>query len=231
MDGTPLQCIIDDFFGLYDSSTSIDVAPDHVKSGIFAHGWYTAVRRTARACLVLAADGYEHEAAPLRRSMIEHALALHWLADASDAAVDALLRAHQNRLQKMREPMSAGDWSVPIDVLDSFLDAQVPSSPEDRYLAFKHLCDRYEQPALYVAWLTETAFCHPSYSSAVAYTKGGDSLERTGLLSQVDGRPADTGPTVAVLLLIASQGFQRLFIGAPWADKLKDLETRLGQVL
>jgi hypothetical protein len=157
--------------------------------------------------------------------MIEHALALHWLADASDAAVDALLRAHQNRLQRMREPMSAGDWSVPIDVVDSLLDAQVPSSPEDRYLAFKHLCDRYEQPALYVGWLTETGFCHPSYSGAVAYTKGGDSLEGTGLLSQVDRRPADTEPTVAVLLLIASQGFQRLLIGASWADKLRDLET------
>ncbi len=55
-----------------------------------AHGFYCRVARTAQAALSLVDIGFGSEAAPLRRSVLEHVLALAWVIDEGAAAVAAL---------------------------------------------------------------------------------------------------------------------------------------------
>jgi hypothetical protein len=69
------------------------------------------VRNLGRAALILDDAGLRLEGAPLRRAMIEHGLALTWLAANPDAALRALARKAQFTAGKMRTVMSDG-WNV-----------------------------------------------------------------------------------------------------------------------
>ncbi len=44
-----------------------------------AHGWYLRCHRGVESILVLDRSGFAEEASPLRRSVIEHGIALRWL--------------------------------------------------------------------------------------------------------------------------------------------------------
>jgi hypothetical protein len=48
----------------------------------------------AQAILTLGEAGYNEEAAPIRRSIIEHVLALKWLAAKGDTLIDTVARGH-----------------------------------------------------------------------------------------------------------------------------------------
>lgn len=229
MSALSASSFVERLFRLYDGLDSIEVREDTGRAAVMAHGWYMRVRRSAEAIRVLDDVGYSHEAAPLRRSMIEHALALHWLADATEAAVDALLVSHQERMRRIRESMT-DDWPVDRGLFDPILNSSIPSSPEMTYLAFKHLCDRYDQSDLFVAWLLETSHSHPSFSSAVAYTEG-ESIEELVLTDGSADFPSSDDEVVALMMLIASQGFNRLIVGSPWTTVLAAIEGEMTQAL
>ncbi len=59
-----------------------------------AHGWYLRCHRGIQAILMLDDAGYAEEASPIRRSVIEHALALRWLAAEGDKILDTVTRWH-----------------------------------------------------------------------------------------------------------------------------------------
>jgi hypothetical protein len=227
MDESALNAIIENLYALYDGSESIEVAADSQRVAVLAHGWYTHVRRNGRALQVLTNAGFEHEGAPLRRSMIEHALGLHWLADAAEDAVDALLTGHRETWKKIAGSMTDG-WPVTPEDLNPVLSIVIPKSSESTYLAFKHLCGRYDEPDLYVAWLLETGHSHASYASAAAYVEGDGTAAGTKLLEKAANPPQATAGVVANLLFIASVGFNKTLTGQPWAGRLGEVHARRG---
>jgi hypothetical protein len=227
VDEPALNAIIKDLYALYDGSQGIDVTVDAAKVAPIAHGWYTRVRRTGRALQVLTAEGFEHEGAPLRRSLIEHALGLHWLADGKDSAVDALHGGNQNTWKKISDSMTDG-WVVTPEDLSSVVNAVLPSSSESTYLHFAHLCRRYEEPDLFVAWLLETGHSHTSYASAIAYVDFDERAEQPILLVQARHDLQTTSAVVANLLLVASIGFNKILNGQPWTHLLEELHERMG---
>ena len=226
MDETALNAIVEDLYALYDGSQSIEVAVESQRAAILAHGWYTRVRRNGRALQVLTQAGFEHEGAPLRRSMIEHALGLHWLADATEDAVDALLGRNKETWMRIAGSMTDG-WSVTPEDLNPVLSVEVPKSSESHFLAFKHLCDRYEEPDLYLSWLLETGPSHMTYASAAAYFEGDGTAAGTTLRWMADGHPPATAGVVASLLLVASAGFNRILKGQPWTGRLDEQHERM----
>lgn len=230
MDEPALNVIIEDLYALYDASKSIEVAAGSARSAVLAHGWYMRVRRNGRALQVLTAAGFEHEGAPLRRSMIEHALGLHWLADATESAVDALLTGHQETWKKIQGAMT-GDWPVTPEDLNPILAVEIPKSPEFTNLAFKHLCERYDEPGLYVAWLLETWHSHASYASAIAYVEGDGTAEGTELQIEAVDHPRTTAAIVATLLYVASVGFNKILKGPPWTGRLDEVHERLAAAI
>lgn len=224
----PLEEIRDELLALYDELPELEVLAEHARTGILAHGWYTRLRRSARALAVLDDAGFQHESAPIRRSMLEHALALRWLVDVNEAAVDALVVAHQARLRRMRAHMSEG-WAVRAEDLDSLLEIDVPNSPEQVRLAFTHLNEKYGSGDFMVAWLLETGTSHPSYSSATAYSSGDGTPENTHL-HHASPDSAGSDRVVVLLLLVAGQAFNDIVRDHPWTERLQQIEAEIGEV-
>jgi hypothetical protein len=140
-----------------------------------AHGFYCRAARTAQAALSLVDTGFGSEAAPLRRALLEHVLALAWVIDEGPAAVAALTRAHQGRMAGIKKLMD-GRWSFTDEDFEMLLSADVPSQGQDHLVAFRHLVDRYDvSDDLLIAWLSDTGESHPSFLTARAYWHDGGS--------------------------------------------------------
>lgn len=75
---------------------------------------------------------------------------------------------------------------------------------------------------LKVAWLHQSAYCHPSLSGAEIYLAL-DASEAEPTLKGTYEYPGDVRAEVALLLLVASDGFNRFIAGCPWTAALHDL--------
>lgn len=203
------------------------VLADHLRVAPLAHGWYIAVRRLGLAVIHLVDSGFEFEAASLRRSLIEHVVALRWLVHATDDAVTSLLRAHQHSLRKLQAAVEAAGWSVAgNEAFDVILGVDHGASSEDRNMHFKQRCEQYGTDDLYSAWLSETSVSHPSFSTANAYLRA----KLDGELELVDharARPHGALAIVACALLVASDSFNQLIVDRPWTAEI----TRIGDEL
>lgn len=208
---------------LYDVST-ISFMSNIQRTVILAHGWYVACNRTATAIMVLETRGLGHEAAPLRRSLMEHAVGLVWLAEATEDAVNSLVRGYQNlnvkKLKEVFEKVSPDQ----VHCLVGILDVTVDPSSEDQYLAFSKLCKRFGVERIYGGWLLNTALSHATYASAVAYVD--NSIEELGLTKEPHSHP-DSALEIATLLLLASFAFNSLLDDRPWEAVLKKIEAQI----
>jgi hypothetical protein len=219
-----VEAILDSTYRLYEDGAELVTQGPLVRAVPIAHGWYTAVRRFGRGALLLSGAGLGHEAAPLRRSMIEHALALHWLAANPGDALASLGRASQHTVSRMRRKMD-GRWNVPDEVFDSIEASRFDPSSQDRNLHFGTLASEMGQADLHVAWMHESSYCHPSLSGAQFYAE----VSGDGSLQLLHEAPhvGDVRAEVAVILLVASDGFSRFVQGPDWSQELKKLTDEL----
>ncbi len=221
--------IVNDTLSLYEDPAKVRHREDLGGAAFIAHGWYSATRDWARGALLMEKAGLARSAAPLRRSMIEHALALAWLADAHEDVLASLRMAEQEHLKKLDEAMEGGGWSVPPGLIDDLLDPPATGSPENTNLHIKHLTQRLGQPNVLVAWLHETATCHATLSSASRYVSTWPGEEAKGLAM---GEAAESGSDqITLLLLLASDGFNNFLVGAPWTDELAGLERLFAEAV
>lgn len=156
---------------LFESLPSVP-PPGTADNNVYAtaHGFYCRVARTAQAALQLTDDGFGTEAAPLRRALMEHALALAWVIDQGEAALAALGRAHQARMRSIRD-LADGTWAaLKNEDFEDLLSHEVPSKGQDHLVTFGQLAKTYEVSSdLLIAWLADTGESHPSYLTARAY--------------------------------------------------------------
>lgn len=221
--------IINDTLALYNDPSTVTHREDLGGAAFVAHGWYSATRDWAKGAVLMERAGLTRSASPLRRSMIEHALALFWLADAHEDVLASLRMAEQNHLTRLNEAMAGGAWSAPSGLIEGLLDPSATGSPENTNLPVKHLAERLGQQNVFVAWLHETATCHASLTSASRYVATWPGAETRGLAS---GEPLESGEDqVALLLLLATDGFNIFLVDAPWTDQLIDLERRFKEAL
>ena len=75
-----------------------------------AHGWYMRCHRSTQALLTLDGMGYAEEASPIRRSIIEHILALEWLAAEGDKLEDTIALGHAYKAQARADAASDAGW-------------------------------------------------------------------------------------------------------------------------
>lgn len=219
-----IEVVLDRAYALYEDGAELVTEGPLVPAVPIAHGWYTAVRRFGRGALMLNGAGLGHEAAPLRRSMIEHALALHWLAADPESALESLGRASQHTASRMRKKMD-GRWNVPDEVFDAIEASHFDPSSQDRNLHFGNLASAMGQADLHVAWMHESSYCHPSLSGAQIYIDvSGDG--RLLLLHEAP-RVGDVRAEVAVILLVASEGFSRFVRHPDWSHELQKLTDEL----
>ncbi|MGZ5393483.1 MAG: DUF5677 domain-containing protein, partial [Mycobacterium sp.] len=80
--------ILDELLDLYPTMPTLRLRKSHRRASHLAHGWYQRVRRSSEAVIGLNNLGYGPEAAPIRRTIIEHVVVLKWLADEGDKVLD-----------------------------------------------------------------------------------------------------------------------------------------------
>ena len=113
--GSRVRELIGECQRLYSDMGPIEAIHEHIRVFPIAHCWYMAVRRASEAVILLTDSGYDLEASPLRRYLIEHVVALRWLAEANDDADTAILRGHQHWLRNLQSnAQTAGAGAEPV---------------------------------------------------------------------------------------------------------------------
>jgi len=112
----------------YDELPEVTMDSGVQRTVILAHGWYVSALRTSQAILALETQGLGHEAAPLRRSLIEHSLGLVWLSEATEDAVNSVLRGYKDvNLKKLKASLESHAPEL-TEELANILDFEIPRS-------------------------------------------------------------------------------------------------------
>jgi len=213
---------------LYDDLGPIEAIHEHLRVLPIAHGWYMAVRRASEAVILLTDAGHDLEASPLRRYVIEHAVALRWLAEASDDAVTAILRGHQHWLRTLQSSAQAAGSDVAQDpAFDIMLGIDPGTSSDDHYLHFRQRCDNFGSPQLMYGYAIETNRSHPSFSTAEVFLDHQGDGEAPLLLHEPRPGFPDMLSTVLACLLHASESLNRLIVDQPWSADLHRIDAEL----
>jgi hypothetical protein len=171
-------------------------------------GWTARVARTAEATLSLHREGFDVEAAPLVRSMLEHAIAIFWLVDKRGPAYQALARARALSWQKFKQAQATGrkldvekaellERAVTVETDDDTLS-------KDYLLSTAHRAVAYNLGLFYQAWLIETWGTHATMLSAEPYFTFSDSLEEgTATVTRLHHVPRNTERETAAATVTA----------------------------
>jgi hypothetical protein len=214
---------------LYPSLPSIRFKPGFQRVAHVAHGWYMRCHRGVEAVLLLEDDGFEIEAAPIRRSVLEHVVALKWLADEGAVVAEILRRGAAHDAAKRKDSIERANWtSVDVDLFDAVInDAAGIDKSNDFLLHFKERCDRAGTPQDWVVYLVETAQSHPCWESALPYL---DSTTGTlYALAQPVGRQDQAG-FCAVHLYEALDAVNHISRGRPLSKRLNTLERQIRSI-
>jgi len=167
-------------------------------------------------------------AAPNRRTAVEYAVCLVWLADQGDQVVDVLNRRLQNDQKQLANLLRAANLTerFPPDAYQTLVDtvaAEVPPEPDER-LKIGPLLDEYGYSALKTYYQVESRFIHPSLTAVQVFAR--DSEEAL-LLGQ---RPLseELVPCQRFCLMVlfdAMLAFNTLLIGNPWTQALMRVAT------
>jgi hypothetical protein len=149
-------------------------------------GWGTMfhVIHLVKAIRTLHEAGQCHATVPLLRSVMEYALGTMWLADAGEDAVDVLNRRLQYSKRKLRDDLELESISMsdfPAEAIRTFmgtLTAQLPSHPDERLAAFRHLLQEYGFEKLIPVYDVISGQSHLSLDGAQEFFQSGDDATR-----------------------------------------------------
>jgi hypothetical protein len=188
-----------------------------------ANRWYLRCHSGVQAILALERNGYSEEAAPIRRSIIEHVLALKWLAVEGNAVVDPLAGGHAYDVKKRIDAVSAVGWeSVDLDDMQEIIN-EIEGRPRDAsmdgQLQFTERAKTYGDGHEMPGYLAELGKTHPCYESAVAYCD-----ISSGTLRLIDGPrvTVQQTPFATTHLLDALLAVRHAFDPRPWRDELRE---------
>lgn len=216
---------------LLESGERAELAEIGASSVVWA--WTNRVVRTARAALVLHDHDFDVEASPLRRSLFEHAEAIHWLADKRGPAYQALVRARSLNMKKFKTAQDAG-WSLneeqqePLDEAIS-IETDDDTRSQDTYLNAKQRAEAYGLGSVHQGWLIETWTSHPTLMSALPYfDQHEESLDSS--LYEVP-KPMARAAVVAACAAVhvALSGYERLVPNA-FGGKLEAWQSRFAEL-
>lgn len=191
--------------------------PARGPAGDLAEAWLAHVVETTRATLLLNGSGFQAVAAPLRRSVMEHALWMHWLGRNQDAAWDTVRAKRRLAVARNEKELREwADWSpAAVDEVMKHAKRHVPSMKElIAELVDAERTERPEEPTTnqrwYAAYWSESEASHPSLSTAAQQS---EHLPHDAML----------GSTV----LLALSAYSQLLPGDPWSDEIERFAEEL----
>jgi len=190
-------------------------------AGDLAEAWLVRVVETTRASLALNGRGLQAVAAPLRRSVMEHALWMHWLSRNQDIAWDTVRAKRRLAVARNEKELRAwADWSsAAVDEVMQIEERHVP--PVKELIADLVNAERAERPGVpttnqgwYGAYWSDSEQSHPSLSTAS---------------QRHEGIPHDAMLGSAVLLALSA--YSQLLPGDPWSDQIARFAEELVESL
>jgi hypothetical protein len=177
----------------------------HAGAVAVAWGWTARVVRMAEAALQLHRDGFDVEVAPILRSMLDHAIALCWVADQRGTAYQTLAREKADGWDRFQRAQAKG-WTLEGEAAALLAAATtVETDPdtltEDTMLKTFNRAQRYDLGELYQAWMIETWSTHATLISADPYADVDPSTSKGRLYRAV--APADGDVRVAGAVVTA----------------------------
>ena len=214
--------ILDELLDLYPAMTTLRLQEGNRRSAHLAHGWYQRVRRSCEAIIGLERLGYGPEAAPIRRTIIEHTAALTWLSEAGDEVLDVIALEHANRAKRIMGATREAKWaSVDQDEIQAVIDDIDEDSRDRTNVELKQFSKQNEDQGVLAAYLAEVGRAHATYQSAIDYFDLDQG--RLRMESRVD---TDNVKMAADSLLEATTRFHSMFEEPVWAGALAALGAR-----
>jgi hypothetical protein len=225
--GDSYHAVLQELTPLYADLPSLRLRSSHRRATHIAHGWMMRVIRGCEAVLLLRDRGYAVESWPIRRSVLEHVVALKWLAHEGSRVVDPIVRELGAQATHRREAAGSAGWRAAA--LPAFDDAIVDAATArtdlqlDTYLAFKHRCDKYGTEHDWASYLIETAHSHPGWETAAPYVDEGPPVR--ALLSPPEVDRDDEG-WVTIELWEALFVLNLMLLEPPWDAILASTKAR-----
>lgn len=227
--GAVFQPSIDALLDLIDSLPQrVSIVSTYRGVGHIAHGWFMRCVRGVRAVLLLQSNGFEGEASPLMRSVVEHQVALLWLLAEGPAILDPIKRVHGVEAAKLfREWRAAQKTDPGTDQLDEIMEsvADATDSSLDYLAHFAHRARRWGTQTDRVVYHGEVMRSHATFQSASAYY---DFRSRETLRASKE--PEDHRHFAAVYLFRSASVFGQILLGEPWAEDLALIEEELREL-
>jgi len=201
--------------------------PNYHKVAHIAHGWYRRVVRGVEAVLVLERAGFVGEASPLRRSILEHNVALSWLVEEGDGILDPIARGHKYSVEKLRDALEEGGWNEERlaqfqDALESVGDRD---NKKDNLLQFATRVSRYGTVDEAMQVILETGQSHATYESAIQYFD-----PETKEVTEFAERVSDQAGFAARQMAQGIAQYISIFVNPPHIPELIDLTIRMREI-
>jgi len=218
------QPLLEEMFHLYPRLVrgvpTVRIRDGYRKVPFLAHGWYLRCHRGIESLLLLDAAGHAEEASPIRRSVIEHNVALFWLAAEGDKILDTIARGHAHDTEKRGNAVAAAKWtSVDPDEFKKVLldiDRDTLDAHNDNLLTFAKRLEKYGDKHTQVEYLSEITRTHAGYESAASYVDLNDGTLLMQPRDPIWQIPFSTSHILEALLAV-----QEIFEPKPWEKELE----------
>lgn len=218
----------------------VDVPASKTKTFAAAYSWWRFTCRSAEAVLLLSEHGFTIEASPIVRNVVNHAYALHWLADNGDPAVAALMANSLDEAEKLGKKLELFGWpgaaeyrrilkqrktqvAAAVDGADPELHRKLKNEARNFY----DLLDHYASADAYPIYSHLSSMSHTSMETANAYLHWLD--DRAFQIRDTADSDGDAAIIqVALSLLQATDVISRLIDGDPLRAAINSARADLG---
>jgi hypothetical protein len=216
--------ILKDLLALYPSLTSLSLREGYRKLAHLAHGWYQRVHRSCSAAAMLENAGFGPEAAPIRRNIIEHTVALEWLATEGDKVMDVMALEHAARTKRIARATKDALWtSVDQAALQAVIDEIDVASRDHTNKEFRNFAKQNTDPGVEATYLAEVGRSHATYQSAIDYSSADLTEYRNTVRPDAE---VHTVRAVANDLRAATACLHSMFQTPVWDAELATLDVR-----
>lgn len=165
------RALLPDLFTLYENAMPVRPKTEVRRISHVLHAWFLRCQRGIEAVMTLDAAGYVVESPPLRRSVLEHIIAMAWLIANPESGWNTILRGAMHEADKRKESIERAGWaSVDLAAFDSVIqDGEAIESSTRTMLQFSERCKAVGSADDWAAYLIETSMSHPGWQSAVPY--------------------------------------------------------------
>ena len=192
--------------------------------------WFRYVEYGIPAARLLHDKGLGHYAAPIRRSIIEHAVNMTAIAEEPEG-FDSVIRASQKSTKRLKEALTAVRLE-PGEDLEQFLTLETDDATKklDVKAKIKHRCDSLGESGklLYISWLQETALSHANVPTALIFLHDtpGDDWPTLALEPQIPAQGWTSDMDMADAFIMSLDAFSQVVEGDPFRSDVERLNRK-----